>query len=681
MNDEFKLAYRLRTELPPEASGRMWAEDLAFSLTRRQACLLIGSGFLFSLQAQQGEVRIGSRLLIGDDGAVTLLTGKVDMGQGSRTLLTQCVAEELRIAPERVRVVMGDTGSTPDDGGTWASATTPETVPVVRAAAATVRELLLKAGGLPGRSRLDKADLPGLAKKVRIDEAVRNDKALTAPADWKVLGDSVHAVRSRDIVTGGLKYASDLHVAGMQHAAVLRPDAYSARVKSAPEGVLRDGPTVAVVADSAEALRRSAKPAVEWEADPLPAREAYFRRLRETARDPDPNPKVKYPALFDVGAARSKVAAASWLHAALYECDPVAHVPLEIRAVLAHFGTDGKLTITAGTQAPFLVREDVARATGIPAANIRIIGTEIGGGYGGKQRGELEIEAARIARMRPGKTVRVAWTRRDEFERGYFRPAAIVEMKAALGGDGVIEGWEHHNYNSGASGLKPGYGFSDYWCGFHRSTESSLRQGSYRSLAAAANTFARESFIDECAHAASVEPLEYRLRHISDERLKQVALRAATTFGWGRAMKGQGVALNVEKNACLACMVRVEPGPNGQIRVAEAVVVGDFGAALNPANLQHQLEGGFLQSLGFALFERVEWSGERLVTNSLSRYRVPRFADVPERFQAILIDRRDVPSAGAGEAPVTIAAPAIANAWFALTGERRRCLPLLPGEG
>jgi len=671
VNDEFKLAYRLRTELPPEASGWLWSESVRASMTRREACLLLGSGFLLTLQAQQQqEPRLSSRFLIGDDGLVTLLTGKMDMGQGSRTLLTQCVAEELRLPVARVRVVMGDTALTPDDGGTWASSTTPETVPLVRKAAAILRTILLTAGDLPAAARLDRADLPALAKKAAWDQPVSVASPETAPKDWKTLGQSVHAVNGRDIVTGRLKYASDLKVPGMLQARVVRPVAYSATVKSAPESALRDGNTVAVIGSAAE-------PVVEWTAAELPLRDVYFRRLRETAREPDPNPKVKYPALFDVGSAVSKIREANRVHSAVYETDPIAHVPLECRACVALF-EDGKLTITSGTQAPFLVREDVARATGIPARNIRIIARDTGSGFGGKQRGELETEAARIARLRPGVTVRVAWSRQEEFERAYFRPAAVLEMKAALAPDGRIEAWEHHNYNSGASGLKPPYAFSDYWCGFHRSTESSLRQGSYRSLAAAANTFARESFMDECAVAAVADPLKYRLLHIKDERLIHVAKRAADAFGWGKKPKGQGVSLNIEKNARMASMVRVEEGAEGEILVVEAVVVAEFGAALNPGNLHNQLEGGFIQSLGFALSERIKWNSERIINSSLSAYRVPRFSDVPGSFRVILVDRRDLPPGGAGEAPVTLAAPAIANAWFSFRGERRRLLPLNP---
>jgi isoquinoline 1-oxidoreductase len=600
MGVDLKQAYRMRTDLAPESSAWMYAEDLRLAMTRRESFLLLGAGWLFTMEAQDRSK--AARIFRGDDGMVTLLTGKVELGQGTRTLLAQCVAEEMGVGLERVRVVMGDTDIVPDDGGTWASATTPQTVPAVRRAAALFRD----AAG-----------------------------ELRASSSWTVLGRSVGDVRGRAIVTGKQRYASDVKEPGMVGRTPGRPAAYAGE---------------------------------------LPTKDSYFAGMIEGAAQPDPNPNVRYPALIVAGDCGPSLDGEGVLRSE-YRLMPIAHVPLEPRACLARMA-DGKLTIRTGTQAPFLVREEVARAVGMKLEAVRVVAVDPGSGYGGKQRGELEIEAARLAVAQAGEWVRVQWTRRDEFERGYFRPGAVVRMEGVMRG-GRVEGWAHGNYNGGASGLRPPYVFERMWNGSYRSRAPFLRQGSYRSLGAVGNNFARECFVDELARKVDVEVLEFRLRHVEDERLRHVARLAAEKFGWGKG-KNEGVALNIEKGGRLACMVRVEAGKGGRIRVSEAVVVAEFGAALNPGGLRNQIEGGFIQSLGGALFEHVKWGRGGLETVSLGGYRVPRFSDVPGKLEVVLVDRRDLEPVGAGEAPVTMAAPAIGNAWAALTGERRRGLPLAP---
>jgi isoquinoline 1-oxidoreductase len=605
--------------------------DFRFTVTRREFGKL-GTGLLCVVSTASAEV---SRIHVADDGTVTVMTGKVDMGQGSRTVITQVVAEEMRVPASRVRVLMGDTALVPDDGGTWASMTVPFTIPVIRAAAAAMR-----------------------------DKSGASGESPAAPA---------RPVNGLAIVSGGLKYASDLSRPGLRHGRIVRPPAYRAKLLShtAPDGttVVREGNLLGVVADHPDtAARVAAQVKARWETEPLPARDEMLARFRSDSIPPKPGEGGRYPALVTNGNLREGLAAAAQRHDAQYSVVNVAHVPLEPRAVIAEWKED-KLTVWSGTQAPFMVRRDLAAAFSVPESDIRVIGQEIGGGYGGKQRGECEIEAARLARG-AGAPVKLAWTREDEFIAGYCRPAGIVEMTAGLDANGRMVAWHHRNYNSGAAGLKPPYAIPHYSCEFHRA-ESPIRQGSYRSLACVANTFAREGIVDELAGVIKSDPLEFRLRNIEDARLREALTRAAERFGWGKRHNGPGgLACNLEKDARLALFVELDPP-----KVRRMVFAFDVGTIVNPDGLRNQAQGGLVQGLGGALFEELKWDARNLTNGRLSQYRVPRFSDLPD-IDVLLIDRREIPSAGAGEAPITVVAPAIAAAMRARDDRPRRSLPL-----
>jgi len=271
--------------------------------------------------------------------------------------------------------------------------------------------------------------------------------------------------------------------------------------------------------------------------------------------------------------------------------------------------------------------------------------------------------------------VRVAWSREEEFVRSYCRPPGIVEVRSGIAKDGRILAWEFHNYNSGAASLTPPYAIPDYWCGFHRSA-SPFRQGSYRSLAAVANAFARESHVDELASLASQDAVEFRLRNLENPRMREVVQRAAERFGWGKNQSAAGMACNLEKDGHMALFVELEARHNS-VRLIRMVIAFDCGAVLNPGNLRNQIAGAVIQGIGGALFEQLRYDGRKVLNSQLSGYRVPRFSDVPP-IDIVLVDRREVTPAGAGESPITVVAPAIAAALFRATGHRRRSLPLAP---
>ena len=336
---------------------------------------------------------------------------------------------------------------------------------------------------------------------------------------------------------------------------------------------------------------------------------------------------------------------------------------MEPRAAIAEW-KNGGVEIRSGCQAPFAVRGEVARALGIPEDKVRIIVSGPGGAFGGKQHGEVEIEAARLARA-AGKPVKLQWSRQEEFTCAYHRPAGLVEIESAISQAGKLDAWVHRNYNAGAPGLPTPYDTPHVSCEFHRAP-SPVRQGSYRSLASVGNVFARESHMDEWATLLKTDPIAFRLRNIADPRLKEVLEKLGNAGG--------GMACTIEKDARIALRAEVEVAGRA-IRVKRFTYIGDYGAVLNPRNLKKQIEGGLVQGIGGALFERVEFDGPVQTSRRLADYRVPRFSDVPE-IRIELIDRREVPSAGAGEAAITLVAPAIANAVFHLTGRRLRELPL-----
>jgi isoquinoline 1-oxidoreductase len=302
---------------------------------------------------------------------------------------------------------------------------------------------------------------------------------------------------------------------------------------------------------------------------------------------------------------------------------------------------------------------------------------DTGSGYGGKHTGDAAVEAARLAKA-AGKPVRLVWTREEEFSWAYFRPAGVIDISSGVKDDGSITFWEVHNYNSGAAGLAPAYAIPLQRNRFH-AVDSPLRQGSYRALAATANHFAREVHMDELARLAGLDAVEFRLRNLKNARMQAVLLAAAQRFGWGKSKpaprRGCGIAAGFEKGGYIATAAEVSVDADGTIRVLREVSAFECGAIVNPDHLKSQVEGCIYQGIGGALFESVEFERGMLLNGRLSGYRVPRFSDAP-RMETVLLDRKDLPSAGAGETPIVAIAPAISNAVFDAVGIRLRSLPM-----
>lgn len=639
-------------------------------------------------------VPISAYLHISPSGEITLFCGKTEVGQNVRTSVTQALAEELRVQPEAIRVVLADTDLVPDDGGTSGSRSTPSTIPQIRRVGAATRELLLDLAS--ERLQVERATLlceggqvkhPPSGRSVglgeltqgqRLTKEVSANQTLAPPAQWQVLGQSIPKVNAVALVTGAHKFASDMHLPGMLHGKVLRPPRLGATLRrvDASEAarmpgvvVVTDGPFIGVAAPSVyEAEQALAKIRAEWSESPTgPTSTTVFEHLKQHAQGVGPAPPELEKSLESAPLRLD----------AQYTIAYIAHAPLEPRAALATWEGD-KLTVWTGTQQPFGVRGQLAQAFGIAPERVRVIVPDTGSGYGGKHTVDTAIEAARLAKA-AGRPVKIVWTRQEEFTWAYFRPAGLIEVRAGMDGEGRLLAWDFHNYNSGPSAIRALYDIPHQQAQFHPSN-SPLRQGSYRALAATANHFAREAHLNELATRAGIDPLALRLRNLSDGRLRAVLLAAAEQFGWGRkpvpAGHGVGIAGGSEKGSYVATCaeVAVEPG-SGKVRVVRAVTAFECGAILHPDHLRNQIEGAVVQGLGGALFEQIEFAGGVIQNASFSEYRVPRFADTPI-LETVLVRRDDLPAVGAGETPIVAIAPAVAAAIFQATGIRPRTLPM-----
>jgi len=443
------------------------------------------------------------------------MTGKIEMGQGARAELSQAAAEELRVPVDAIQMIMGDTSLVPDDGITAGSRTTPATVPAVRQGAAAARRILEALAGRrwgvepaavtagdgrilhpPTQRTVTYAELaqnPDMEQTFQ--QPIPGDIAVSRVNEWRVLGTSVPRPNRQDLVTGAHRFPSDIVRPGMLYGKVLRPPSYGARLlgvdlepakRLKDVMVVQDGQFVGVAAPTTfrarqalEAIQRTAR----WEPAPHPSSREVFDYLRRRARDGIPeNPFAQEMA----GAHRAL--------RQTFQIAYVQHAPLEPRAAVAEWD-GGHLTVWCGTQNPFGYHGELARAFGLSPDQVRVMVPDFGSGFGGKHTGEAAIEAARLARA-AGRPVSLQWTREEEFTWAYFRPAAVIDIEASLDDQGALTSWHFININSGGAAVD-----TPYRTGKARSryapSDPPLRQGSYRVLAATANNFARECFMDE----------------------------------------------------------------------------------------------------------------------------------------------------------------------------------------
>lgn len=699
------------TSSPPEQYELTQRQGYNFLLTRRSFFQVMGSGLAVTFSIgdslaksldetfKDAEDQISAWIHVSETGTVSVYTGKAEVGQNIRTALTQIVAEELDVSLDKIEMVMGDTALTPYDQGTFGSRSVPYMGPQLRKAAANAREYLIELAGVhwkTGREflKLEKGSIINEKNKLSIDigaltkgkKIVRgiNENVKVKPADqWKVAGKPVLKVNGTSFLTGKHKYVSDMTLPGMLYGKILRAPSYKAELvtvdtsgakRLADVTVVHDGnfvgvaaPTLKQAMDALMAIR------AEWRTVSQPSRSEIFKHLKSKASAGTGRNDHASGDLPD-GLARADVKVEQTFH-----IDYIAHAPLEPRAGVAQW-TGSKLTVWTGTQRPFGVQEELENIFHIPKEDIRVIMPDTGSGYGGKHTGEAGIEAARLAKS-TGTPVKVVWTREEEFTWAYFRPAGVIDVRAGVNKDGKLTAWEFHNYNSGGSGIETPYVVSAQKIQFH-SSDSPLRQGSYRGLAGPANAFARECIMNDLALSLNMDPLAFRLQNLKEERMKNVLEAAAQKFGWSTFKpspnRGVGIACADEKGSFIATCAEVTYDPDsGDIRVVRVAASFECGAIINPNHLENQILGSLIQGMGGALFERINFENGKILNPRFSEYRVPRFGDCP-KIDIVMLNRLDIPSAGAGETPIMAIAPAIRNAIDHATGKKLYTLPLVP---
>jgi nicotinate dehydrogenase subunit B len=689
---------------------------MSLDLDRRAFLKLAGGGIVVLVRLRPNDAvaqrrgyptDVNAYLRIGEDGRVTVFSAKIEMGQGVTTSLAQMAAEELGVALDSVHMIMGDTDLCPWDAGTFGSMTTRFFGPALRAAAAQARLVLVQLAserlGAP-RDRLvvekgvvsvkgepaRKVSYGALAKGQAITRTVDEKAVLRAVGEFKVMGRSPARLDGVDKVTGAGKYAGDIRLPGLLYARVLRPPAHGATLARVDTSEATKLPGVTVVnqdglvavlhedPEAAAAALGRLKP--EWNAAPPGAdTEGIFDELLGKA----PSPEVR-DTKGDVEAAR---AAAARVIESTFHKGYVAHSPIEPHVSTARF-EGGKLTVWASTQTPFPTKDRLAQRLALDPKNVQVISPYVGGGFGGKSAGLQSDEAAHLAKI-TGRPVQVAFTRADELFYDTFDPAAIVRIASAMDGDGTITLWDYEVYFAGDRAADLFYGVPNArrrvyggWGGGPSAHRYGV--GPWRAPGANMNVFARESQIDVMAAQAKVDPVEFRLRNLSDDRMRRVLREAAKAFGWTPAAapsrRGWGVACGVDSGtyAALAVEVKVDP-TTGAVKVERIVCAQDMGVVVNPDGAAMQVEGCVTMGLGYVLREEVRIQDGKVLDENFDTYEIPRFSWLP-KIETVLVKNDALTPQGGGEPAIVPMGGAIANAVFDATGARLFRLPMTPAR-
>jgi isoquinoline 1-oxidoreductase len=695
-------------------------EDI-FASNRRDFLKRVGGGIVIfmaiqdALLAQEGApVRRGQRapsdfnafLRIGEDGKVTVLSSKIEMGQGIITSLPQMVAEELDVPLASVTISMGDTDEAPWDAGTWGSMSTRGFGPPLRAAAAEARGVLISLAAeklkVPAENlavkdgvvfekgnEKNRATYGELAKGQKIERHLETKPALKKPADFKVNGVS-HTRRDGEAkVTGAAHYAADIRVPGMLYAKILRPPMHGAKLKNVDVTALHEIPSaklhaegdfIAVLHELPDVAEMAlGKIKAEWDKPEAKFDDKtvfdYFQQIA-----PDPR-VIKSGGDLEAGKSSAKKN-----FSAVYLNSYVAHSPMETHAALCEI-KDGKATLWVSTQNPFGARDRIAEAIGFPKEKVRVITPYVGGGFGGKTDNQQAVEAARLAKA-IGKPVQVMWSREEEFYLDTFRPAAIVKINSGVNGDGKMAFWDYDVYFAGDRGAQQFYSVPNHRTASRGGGFGSAREvhpfatGSWRAPGNNTNTFAREAHIEVMAAGAGVDPVQFRLDNLKDERMIRTLKAAAEKFGWtpakGPSKRGYGVALGIDAGTYVAgiCEVAVDKTA-GNVQVKRVVIAQDMGVVINPEGALIQLEGCVAMGLGYALAEEVHFKGGEILDTNYDNYELPRFSWMPN-IEHVFVKNDELAPQGGGEPAIILMGALVANGIFDATGARLFQCPMTP---
>jgi CO/xanthine dehydrogenase Mo-binding subunit len=682
---------------------------------------------------------LDSWIRIGADGAVTVFTGKAELGQGVMTALQQIAADQLAMPFERITLVTADTARTPNEGYTAGSNSMKDSGTAIMNASAQVRELLVGLAAQKWSLPVDQLVAKDGAVETKDGRhieygALVQDQLLHVTAQpqsrflpRRTMGQPVQRVDIPRKVTGGIAYVQDLRLPNMLHARVVRPPSYAAQLKSLDESVatklpgvvkvVRDGRFIAVVAEQEwQAIRamRALSDSARWDvpAALTPPAAIYDRLLQLRSQDS----VIAGDGNASAGAPSERVVEATYrrpyqIHGSIGPSCAVAQTK------------DGTLTVWTHCQGVFPLRGALAELVKMPADKVHCIHMEGSGCYGHNAADDVAADAALAAIAIGDKPVRVQWMREHEHAWEPFGPAMVMKARAALDAGGKVASWQYdvwsntHSMRPGKAGhllaatlletpiptpppqplplpdgggdrnAIPLYAFANTRVVHHFIPEMPLRVSALRALGAYGNVFAIESFVDELALAAKADPIEFRLRHLEDPRAREVIANVAARFGWpafrrkddGGVRTGRGFAFARYKNhaayAAIAMDVRIER-ETGEAHVGRVVVAIDSGSAVNPDGIRNQVEGGVVQSLSWSLLEHVTWDASRITSRDWSGYPILRFTQLPQSIDVQVIDRPGEPFLGTGEAVQGPTAAALANAIADALGVRIRELPL-----
>ncbi|MGD0612385.1 MAG: molybdopterin cofactor-binding domain-containing protein [Anaerolineales bacterium] len=679
-------------------------------------------------------------LAIEPDGTVTAFSGKVELGTGVRTALAQIVAEELEVPLERVKMVMGDTARTPDEGYTAGSMTISSSGSALRQAAAEAKKILLELAAEKLDANPDELTVQdGTVLVIRHPERkityaelmsgklfnheVSDRTPLKKPDGYRIVGTSTPREDIPRKVSGQPSFIQDLHVPGMLHARLVRPPSVGAKLISLDDNsvkglpglikVVQRGNFIGVIAEREEQAIRAAKQLkVEWRESPtLPRMEDLYSYLRSQETDDS--------VLIDEGKAVTTLQHAPLQLQATYFQPYHAHASIGPSCAVADVKGD-RVTVWASTAGPYPLSSALAELLELPVENIHLIHMEGAGSYGQNGSDDAAADAALLSQS-VGQPVRVQWSREDEFIWEPKAPAMVMEVAGGLNAQGDVLAWDYHvwspshvararfagqlvaaqlvsgqpasqaRFSFGAErNARTNYSFPVQRVTVHYLYDSPLRASSFRSLGGAENTFANESFMDELAAAAGVDAVDYRLRYLADPRTREVLKAAAQSANWetrpaplsreGNLVEGRGVAFAQYENdqAIVACIAYVQVDKSrGAVHVKHIFIAHDCGLIINPDGLRNQIEGNVIQSLSRALKEEVKFDEWRVTSRDWDTYPILTFSEVPE-VDITLINHPDQPAVGAGEPSSVTTAAAVANAIFDATGVRIRQIPFTP---
>ena len=687
----------------------------------------------FSLAANP---RLSSWIRFSADGQVTVSPGKVEIGQGIVTALAQIAADELDVELARVKMVRATTAASPNEGVTSGSLSIQHSGRALRAACAEIRQIFLAAAA--DRLGVDAGVLaiadgtisgPGnvstsyweLADDVSLDRDATPGVVAKPVAQRALAGQSAQRIDIPDKVFGHRRFIHDTALPGLLHGRVMRPENARAKLVGLKDdaaravpgfiAVVRDGNFAGVVCETeaaAETALAALRKGATWaDGETLPDENDLAGFLKAQPVE---------TTVIDTRTAASPGAKARRLKRQ-YVRPYIAHASIAPSCAMAQWSGGDRLHVWTHSQGVYLLRNDLALVLRLPLEHITVEHLEGAGCYGHNPADDVALDAALLAKAAGGRPVRVQWSRADEMTHGPFGAAMAIEIEADLDAKGEVVEWRHSIWSNGHAarpgrGTKPtllaGYELADpfpiaisgnppqanggggdrnsiplydfpaWTITSHRLLTMPVRTSALRTLGGQGNAFAIECFLDEVAAGLGEDPVAFRLRHLKDERARDVIRAAAKRAGWKPAAKagtGWGVGYSRYKNTGAYCAAIALVEGDEDIRVKRLTLAVDVGEAINPDGVINQIEGGAIQATSWVLKERVRFDRQRITSNSWTDYPILRFSEVPE-VEVEVIQRSEIEPVGAGEAAHGPVTAAIANAVFDCLGIRVRQLPI-----